>query len=155
MALNAISKSKLKTAQLRGRTTDPGALVEIQELLGDRPRRKDLLIKSLHLIQDKYHQLSSMHLIALAEELKLAISEVYEVATFYHHFDAVKEDDPLIPKLTIRVCNLVTCEIFGSGSLTDELKEKLGDQVRIQAVLCVGRCHDAPVAYCLTPPFST
>src|SRR6202048_2697360 len=89
----------------KGRQVDPQAAEEIAVLLGDRPRRRDLLIEHLHLIQDKYHQISAAHLAALAEEMKLAFAEVFETATFYAHFAVVKEGEADIPPLTIRVCD--------------------------------------------------
>src|SRR5262249_6763487 len=97
----------------KGRQLDPAALREVQALLGDRPRRHDLLIEHLHLIQDKHGCLSAAHLAALASEMKLALTEVYEVATFYAHFDVVLEDDAPPPALTIRVCDSLTCELLG------------------------------------------
>ena len=109
------------------------------------PRRRDLLIEYLHLIQDKYRQIADRHIVALADELQLSMSEVYEVATFYHHFNVVA-DDTKAPRLTIRVCNSITCEMFGANQLLDELKNKFKSDIRIQVVPCVGRCHDAPVA---------
>src|SRR6201989_2534903 len=89
----------------KGRQIDPSASHEIELLLGDRPRRRDLLIEFLHLIQDKYHQISAAHLAALAEEMKLSFAEVFETATFYAHFDVVKEGEANIPPLTARVCD--------------------------------------------------
>ncbi len=96
---------KRAKATPKGRQVDPTAAQEIEALLGDRPRRRDLLIEHLHLIQDKYHQISAAHLAALADEMKLSFAEVFETATFYAHFDIVKEGDPDIAPLTIRVCN--------------------------------------------------
>nr|HAQ94372.1 NADH-quinone oxidoreductase subunit F [Afipia sp.] len=93
----------------KGRQIDPTAAHEIELLLGDRPRRRDLLNEHLHLIQDKYHQISAAHLAALADEMKLAFSEVFETVTFYAHFDVVKEGQPDLPPLTIRVCDSLTC----------------------------------------------
>jgi len=122
------------------------------------PRRKELLIEALHLIQDKYHYLSAKHLVALAHELKLSSAEVYEVATFYHHFDVIKESDlngsdkAPPPPITVRVCDSVTCEMSGAKELSDALKKESltvpdsGEPVRIQSVPCVGRCQHAPVA---------
>src|SRR5262252_46855 len=93
----------------KGRQVDPAAAREIEALLGDRSRRRDLLIEHLHLIQDKYHQISAAHLAALADEMGLAFAEVFETATFYAHFDIVKEGDAEIPSLTVRVCDSITC----------------------------------------------
>ncbi|HEU0147889.1 MAG TPA: NAD(P)H-dependent oxidoreductase subunit E, partial [Bradyrhizobium sp.] len=98
----------------KGRQVDPDAADEIVQLLGDRSRRRDLLIEHLHLIQDTYGQISAAHLAALADEMKLAFAEVFETATFYAHFDVVKEGDPSVPPLTIRVCDSLTCAMFGA-----------------------------------------
>ena len=98
----------------KGRQIDPQAGEEIAALLGDRPRRRDLLIEHLHLIQDRYHQISAAHLAALADEMKLSFAEVFETATFYAHFDVVKEGAPDIPPLTIRVCDSLTCAMLGA-----------------------------------------
>jgi formate dehydrogenase len=145
-------KTGRKPGQLRGRRVDAAAHAEVRELLEDRPRRRDLLIEFLHLIQDRYGCLSAAHLVALAEELKLATTEVYEVATFYHHFDVIKEDDAPPPALTVRVCESVTCEMFGARELATGLEAKSDGSVRIQKVPCVGRCHAAPVAVVGTKP---
>ncbi len=130
----------------KGRRVDPAALAEVRDCLGDAPRRRDLLIEHLHRIQDRFGHLSAAHLVALADELKLASTEVYEVATFYHHFDVVKAGDTPPPALTVRVCDSVTCEMFGAKALIGALKDGLGQGVRVQAVPCVGRCAEAPVA---------
>src|SRR5499425_2111474 len=108
----------------KGRQVDPTAAHEIEELLGDRPRRRDLLIEHLHLIQDRYHQISAAHLAALADEMKLSFAEVFETATFYAHFDVVKEGDPAIPPLTIRVCDSLTCAMLGGEKLLQDLQSK-------------------------------
>jgi len=131
---------------------DSSALLEVQKLLSDMPRRKDLLIEALHLIQDEYHFISAKHVVALAFEMKLSHAEVYEVATFYHHFDVIKEDQIPPPSLTVRVCESLSCEMSGANKLTKTLKQLFPDnsvyseQIRIQAVPCVGRCQHAPVA---------
>ena len=135
-----------KQGQPRGRSVSHGALGEIRALLGERPRRRDLLLEFLHLIQDKHGHLSAAHIVALAREMKLAPAEVYEVATFYHHFDVVKEGEQPPPPLTVRVCDSVTCEMFGCENLIVELERQTGGDVRIQRVPCVGRCDAAPVA---------
>src|SRR5262245_60594874 len=93
-----------KRAAPKGRRVDPKAREEVRALLGDAPRRRDLLIEHLHRIQDRFGCLSAAHLVALAAEMKLAMAEVYEVATFYHHFDVVKEGDTPPPAITVRVC---------------------------------------------------
>ena len=130
----------------KGRSVDPRALAEIQALLGDAPRRRDLLIEHLHKIQDRYGHISAAHLVALAREMKLAMTEVYEVATFYHHFDVVKEGERAPAPLTVRVCDSLSCELAGANSLITELKRALGDGVRVIPAPCVGRCDEAPVA---------
>ena len=156
--MNSIVKKQNKQSKRKGRQLDPSALAEVQKLLEDLPRRKELLIEALHLIQDKYHYLSANHLVALAHELKLSSAEVYEVATFYHHFDVIKEsdlngpDNAPPPPITVRVCDSVTCEMSGAKELSDALKKASltvpdsGEPVRIQSVPCVGRCQHAPVA---------
>lgn len=129
-----------------GRQVDQAALAEVRELLADSPRDRDLLIEFLHRIQDHFHHISSRHITALGKELNLSLAEIYEVATFYHHFDVIREGASKPPDMTVRVCQSVTCEMFGSQQLYADLKKTLGDQVRIQSVPCVGRCHGAPVA---------
>src|SRR5215470_4865447 len=98
----------------KGRQVDPRALDEVRALLGERSRRRDLLIEHLHLIQDAYGQLSAAHLAALAQEMKLALTEVYEVATFYAHFDVVKEGEAALPAVTVRVCDSLSCAMAGA-----------------------------------------
>ncbi len=130
----------------KGRVVDPAALEEVRALLGDAPRRADLLIEFLHRIQDAHGCLAAPHLVALAAELKLAMAEVYEVATFYHHFDVVKEGDARPPSITVRVCETLSCRMAGSASLIASL-ERLGMRdVRVIGAPCVGRCESAPVA---------
>ncbi|HEX5319094.1 MAG TPA: NAD(P)H-dependent oxidoreductase subunit E [Stellaceae bacterium] len=131
--------------QPKGRQVDPAALADVQALLGDRDRRRDLLIEHLHLLQDKYGCLHARHLAALAEEMNLALVEVYEVASFYAHFDIVMEDEAPPPDLTVRVCDSLTCELFGANRLLAELPERLGDTVRVVRAPCMGGCHNAPV----------
>ncbi len=132
--------------QPKGRQVEPGALAEVQQLLGDAPRRRDLLIEHLHKIQDAYAQLADRHLVALAQEMKLAMTEVYEVATFYHHFDVVKDGAPAPPAVTVRVCDSLSCELAGARELLARLPGMLGSEVRVIAAPCVGRCETAPVA---------
>ncbi len=138
-------RRKLRSA-LKGRVPEPQALAEVRALLGVDPRRRDLLIEYLHRIQDRYGAISAAHVVALAAEMKLAMTEVYEVATFYHHFDVVKEGDALPPKVTVRVCDSLSCELAGAGDLLARLPAILGPDVRVLPVPCVGRCHAAPVA---------
>ncbi len=130
----------------KGRQIEPQAAEEISLLLGDRPRRRDLLIEHLHLIQDTYRQISAAHLAALADEMKLAFAEVFETATFYAHFDVVKEGEANIPPLTIRVCDSLTCAMLGAEKLLHELQNSAGPGVRVVRAPCVGRCDTAPAA---------
>src|SRR5258706_14890132 len=130
----------------KGRQVDPKAAEEISLLLGDRPRRRDLLIEHLHLIQDTYRQISAAHLAALADEMKLAFAEVFETVTFYAHFDVVKEGEANIPPLTIRVCDSLTCAMLGAEKLLHELQDSAGPGVRVVRAPCVGLCNSAPVA---------
>src|ERR1700682_6436239 len=130
----------------KGRQIDPTAAREIELLLGDRPRRRDLLIEHLHLIQDKYHQISAAHLAALADDMKLSFAEVFETATFYAHFDIVKEGEPDIAPLTIRVCDSLACAMLGAEKLLHELQDKAGPGIRVVRAPCVGRCDTAPAA---------
>ena len=130
----------------KGRQYDDQALIEVQALLGDAERRADLLIEFLHLIQDEYGHLSAAHLRALSEELKLSQAEVFEVATFYAHFDVVKEDETPPPSLTIRVCDSLSCELAGAEQLQQALEGGLNpSQVRVVRAPCMGRCDTAPV----------
>lgn len=129
----------------KGRQVDPQAKVEIEELLGARSRQRDLLIEHLHLIQDTYGQISADHLAALADEMGLAFAEVFETATFYAHFDVVKEGDADIPRLTVRVCDSITCAMFGADELLETLQRELAsDAVRVVRAPCVGLCDHAP-----------
>jgi formate dehydrogenase len=131
---------------IKGRTPDPKALAEVQALLAFEPRRRDLLIEYLHKIQDRYARLSAAHLVALAAEMKLSMAEVYEVATFYHHFDVVKEGDAAPAAITVRVCESLACEMAGARELLAKLRRILGRDVRVISAPCVGRCETAPVA---------
>jgi NADH:ubiquinone oxidoreductase subunit F (NADH-binding)/NADH:ubiquinone oxidoreductase subunit E len=148
----AVTKERKRQAP-KGRRVDPAALAEVQALLGDAPRRRDLLIEHLHLINDRYGRLSTPHLAALAQEMRMAQTEVYEVASFYHHFEVVKEDangaiaaNDLAPALTVRVCDGLSCEIAGAQGLIEKLPGILGKDVRVISAPCVGRCEQAPVA---------
>src|SRR5262245_43021572 len=127
----------------KGRQVDPRALAEVQELLGARPPRRDLLIEFLHLIQDRYGHISAPHLAALADEMKLPLAEVYEVATFYSHFDVVK-DGPPPPAVTVRVCDSLSCAMAGSEALLARLPAILGQEVRVVRAPCMGACDRAP-----------
>ncbi len=134
----------------KGRFVSIEAREEIAALLGDRPRQRDCLIEYLHLIQDTYHQISASHLAALAEEMRLAFAEVYETATFYAHFDVVKENEPPLAPLVVRVCDSVTCAMFGAERLLQALKalpavQGPGAIARVVRAPCVGLCDQAPV----------
>ncbi len=130
----------------KGRQVDPTALDEVRALLTDRPRRRDLLIEHLHLIQDHYGYLSAAHLAALAFEMKMALTEVYEVATFYAHFDVVKEGELPPPEITVRVCDSLSCAMAGAETLLADLQAKFGKAVRVVRAPCMGACDRAPVA---------
>ena len=129
----------------KGRQVDPRALEEVRALLGDRSRRRDLLIEHLHLVQDRYSHLSAAHLAALAQEMRLALTEVYEVATFYAHFDVVKEGEVPPPAITVRVCDSLSCAMAGAEKLLRELPARLGGGVRVVRAPCMGACDRAPV----------
>ena len=128
----------------KGRPSDPQALEEVRALLGAEPRRRDLLIEHLHKIQDRYGCLPDRHLVALANEMKLAMAEVYEVATFYHHFDVVKDGAAAPAAVTVRVCNSLSCEMAGAKDLLSRLPSLLGEDVRVLPAPCIGRCESAP-----------
>jgi len=130
----------------KGRRVDPQALAEVRDALGEAPRRRDLLIEHLHVLQDRFGCLSAAHLAALAQELGLAQSEVYEVATFYHHFDVLRDGEDPPPALTVRVCAGLSCELAGARDLLDRLPGILGTGVRVLAAPCIGRCDGAPAA---------
>ena len=135
---------------MRGRVVDPKAVAEVRALIGKGEGalalRRDLLIEHLHRIQDSYGHLSEGHLAALAAELAMAQSEVYEVATFYHHFDVVKTGDAVPPAVTVRVCESLSCEMAGAKELLARLPSILGKDVRVLAAPCIGRCESAPAA---------
>ncbi|MFQ5534876.1 MAG: NAD(P)H-dependent oxidoreductase subunit E [Sphingomonadales bacterium] len=144
-------KGKRTSGYKKGRQVDEKALQEIRSLIGDRPRRRDLLVEFLHLIQDEYHCLSPRHLAALAYEMRLAMAEVYEVATFYAHFDVVDDDQTEPAEITVRVCDSLTCQLMGAQQLLQGLTENpdqqiSGQKVKIVRAPCMGRCDTAPVA---------
>ncbi|MES2129261.1 MAG: NAD(P)H-dependent oxidoreductase subunit E [Pseudomonadota bacterium] len=130
----------------KGRRVDPLALAEVQALLGAASRQPDLLIEHLHKFQDYYGSLSAAHLAALAQEMRMPQAQVYEVASFYHHFDIVKEGQAAPPALTVRVCAGLSCEMAGAQDLLARLPAMLGKDVRVIEAPCVGRCEQAPVA---------
>ncbi len=129
----------------RGRQVEQAAADNVGALLGDKPRRRDLLIEYLHLIQDHYHYISSDHLAALAGEMGIPMAEAYEVATFYAHFDVVRDGETPSPPLTVRVCDSLSCELAGSDELLAALPGRLGSDVRVVRAPCMGRCDCAPV----------
>jgi formate dehydrogenase beta subunit len=137
---------KAKRGLPKGRPVDAKALDEVRALLGDEPRRRDLLIEHLHKIQDRFGHVSAVHIVALASEMNLAMTEVYEVATFYHHFDVIKEGETVPPAITVRVCDSVACEIAGAKELLSKLPAILGRDVRVIPAPCIGRCESAPAA---------
>ncbi|ABM36144.1 NADH-ubiquinone oxidoreductase-F iron-sulfur binding region domain-containing protein [Polaromonas naphthalenivorans] len=153
-----------RKSKLKGRQADDGSLEEVRALIGVRPadgHRRDLLIEHLHRLNDAYRCLHDRHLVALAREMNIPMAEVYEVATFYHHFEVVKGDangDGQAPGLTVRVCDGLSCEMAGAQDLLARLPALLGAQdVRVIAAPCLGRCEQAPVAVVhQTPvPFAT
>ena len=139
-------RDKKVRATPKGRRVDPQALADVRALLGDAPRRRDLLIEHLHKIQDRFGCLADRHLVALAQEMRLAMTEVYEVATFYHHFDVIRDGEAAPPAITVRVCDSIACELAGAGALLDRLPKLLGADVRVLAAPCIGRCEQAPAA---------
>ncbi|MBI4192346.1 MAG: NAD(P)H-dependent oxidoreductase subunit E [Betaproteobacteria bacterium] len=147
-ASGASNSGRKKRGTPKGRVVDAKALAEVRALLGDEPRRRDLLVEHLHKIQDKYGHISAAHIVALAHEMKLATTEVYEVATFYHHFDVIKEGPEgemrAPPALTVRVCDSLSCELAGAQPLLEKLRATLGPGVRVIPAPCIGRCEQAP-----------
>ncbi len=130
----------------KGRQVEPQALKEIRKLLAGRTLRRDHLIEYLHLVQDTFGCISAAHLAALAQEMKLAMAEVFEVATFYHHFDVVKENEAAPPEITIRVCDSLSCELAGARPLIEKLKALAPKYIRVLHAPCMGRCDRAPAA---------
>ncbi|MBC7944840.1 MAG: NAD(P)H-dependent oxidoreductase subunit E [Burkholderiales bacterium] len=141
-----IAPLKRATGKPKGRVADPAALAEVRELLGAEPRKRDLLIEHLHKIQDHYGCISAPHLVALAAEMKLPMAEAFEVASFYHHFDLVEAGEAAPARLTVRVCDSLSCALAGADTLLAELQSSLGKDVRVITAPCVGRCEQAPVA---------
>ena len=141
-----IPLSKIRKARPtpKGRSVDAAAREEIAALLGEAPRDPEYLIENLHRVQDRFGSLPAAHLAALAEAMKLSQAEVFEVATFYHHFDVVKEGEASPPALTVRVCDTLSCRMAGAEGLLERLKVTLGPNVRVQAAPCIGRCAEAP-----------
>ena len=145
IAVLEVSKERKRQAP-KGRRVDPVALSDVQVLLGNESRQPDLLIEHLHKIQDRFGHLAAAHLAALAQEMRLAQTEVYEVATFYHHFDVIKEGETPPAPITVRICNGLSCELAGAKDLLTRLPALLGREVRVIAAPCIGRCEQAPAA---------
>jgi formate dehydrogenase len=139
-----ISKIRRARPTPKGRPVDPVARAEVAAILAGAPLEREYLIENLHRVQDRFGHLSAAHLNALAEAMKLAMAEVYEVATFYHHFDVVKEGETAPPRLTVRVCETLSCRMAGAQRLLDTLPALVGANVRVVGVPCIGRCEEAP-----------
>ncbi|HET9653461.1 MAG TPA: NAD(P)H-dependent oxidoreductase subunit E [Usitatibacter sp.] len=139
-----VSKIRRPRPTPKGRPVDPVAREEIARLIEGVPCEREYLIENLHRIQDRFGSLSAAHLNALAEAMRLAQTEVYEVATFYHHFDVVKEGENAPPAVTVRVCETLSCSMAGSKDLLEKLPKLLGSNVRVIAAPCIGRCAEAP-----------
>ena len=140
--------AKRARSRMKGRQPEPQAVADVQALIGVRPaegHRRDLLIEHLHLLNDHYHGLYERHLVALASEMRLSLAEVYEVATFYHHFQVLR-DDATAPDITVRVCDSLSCQMAGAEGLLARLESSLGERVQVLRAPCVGRCDQAPVA---------
>ena len=134
-----------RKSKLKGRQADDTSIAEVRRLIGSASQRRDLLIENLHKLNDEYRALHDRHLVALAKEMNLPMAEVYEVATFYHHFEVVRGNDP-VADITIRVCDGISCELAGAKSLLEKLPAILGnDKIKVVAAPCVGRCEQAPV----------
>ena len=135
-----------RKSKLKGRQADDASIAEVRRLIGGTPHRRDLLIENLHKLNDEYRALHDRHLVALAKEMNLPMAEVYEVATFYHHFEVVRGNDP-VADITVRVCDGIACELAGAQNLLLKLPAILGNpNVKVIAAPCVGRCEQAPVA---------
>src|ERR1700741_2310312 len=143
-AADALPVRERKRQGPKGRKPTDQALAEVRQLLGDASRQRDLLIEHLHKLQDHFGHLSAAHLSALAQEMRMAQSEGYEVASFYHHFDIVKEGEDAPAALTVRVCDSLACEMAGAQQLLQKLPALLGRDVRVIAAPCIGRCEQAP-----------
>lgn len=139
-------KARLRRPAPKGREVDQRAHEQVVELLGSEARTRDLLIEHLHKLQDRYGCLTAAHITALAYEMRLTPAEVYEVATFYHHFDIVKEGEQTPPPLTVRVCESIACHLAGAEAMIPSLQSRLGNGVRVVGAPCLGRCDAAPAA---------
>ena len=135
-----------RKSKLKGRQADDASVAQVRQLIGDAPHRRDLLIENLHKLNDEYRALHDRHLVALAKEMNLPMAEVYEVATFYHHFEVVRGNDS-VADITIRVCDGIACELAGAQNLLAKLPSILGNaNIKVVAAPCVGRCEQAPIA---------
>jgi len=135
-----------RKSKLKGRQADESSLQEVRMLIGNGPHRRDLLIEYLHKLNDEYRALHDRHMVALAKEINIPMAEVYEVATFYHHFEVVRGNDP-VADITVRVCDGVSCELAGAKALLEKLPSILGNpKVKVIPAPCVGRCEQAPIA---------
>jgi formate dehydrogenase beta subunit len=135
-------------SQLKGRQATDSALAEVRALIGNAPaegHRRDLLIEHLHVLNDHFHGLFERHIVALASEMRLSVVEVFEVASFYHHFEILK-DDAVAPRITVRVCDSLSCSLAGSDTLLRQLQRDLVGDVHVVNVPCLGRCEQAPAA---------
>ncbi len=150
-----MKRTRGKKGRVEGRTTPHKSLAEIRQVLGDSPRTREMLIENLHKIQDHYHHITNRHILALSIDMSLPMAEVYETATFYHHFDVLAENETPPPSRTIRVCDSLTCEMYGAKNLIKQLESENIEDVRIQPVPCVGRCSHAPVAVVGTNPIES
>jgi formate dehydrogenase beta subunit len=139
-----VSKIRRPRSTPKGRSVDPVARAEVAQLVEGVPVEREYLIENLHRVQDRFGHLSAAHLAALAEAMKLSMAEVYEVATFYHHFDVVKEGEAAPPAVTVRVCETLSCRMAGAQQLLDKLPGLVGPNVRVLAAPCIGRCAEAP-----------
>jgi len=142
----ALERRRGVRARPKGRPLDARAQAEVRALLGDAPRRPDLLIEFLHRIQDRYGHIAAAHVVALADEMRLAMTEVYEVATFYHHFDVVKEGEAAPPPVTVRICETLSCQMAGADELRAATEALQLAGVRVLLAPCIGRCEHAPAA---------
>ena len=148
-----MKRTRGKKGRITGRVVDKKAISQLEELIGSESIKRDMLVEHLHKIQDTYYHISSHHIIALAKIMNLSMAAVYETATFYHHFDVINKKETPPPEITVRVCESVTCEMFGAKKLINELKLATDSKkIRIQPVPCVGRCAAAPVAVAGTNP---
>ncbi len=135
-----------RSAHPKGRQVEAGAVKEIRSLFGSRVLKPELLIEHLHVLQDEFGYLSPRHMAALASEMRLAQAEIFEVASFYHHFHIVKEDAPAPSGTTLRVCDGIACAMAGADKLIEEMRDFSGSGLRVLTAPCMGGCDKAPVA---------